>query len=145
MAAFRRSLLIGALLVFSAADSNGQSSGLRAEQAQPFLGTWTVDMTEPAVFRGTHTIRIWEAGGAVGASLQTNPRFPAIEATAIQRDGDMLVLTFSHEAKPGPMMENGAAIWAVVALVVEGDTVKVAQMLERSQTIKRGTGRRQAN
>jgi len=27
--------------------------------------------------------------------------------------------------------------------VVDGDTMKVAQMLERSQTIKRGAGKRQ--
>jgi hypothetical protein len=41
------------------------------------------------------------------------------------------------------MQENGAPIWAVVSAVVDGDTMKVALMLERSQTIKRGAGRRQ--
>jgi hypothetical protein len=55
----------------------------------------------------------------------------------------MLVLTLSHHAKPHPMQENGMPIWAVVSAVVDGDTMKVAQMLERSQTIKRGVGKRQ--
>jgi hypothetical protein len=48
------------------------------------------------------------------------------------------VLTLSHHAKPHPMQENGMPIWAVVSTVVDGETMKVAQMLERSQTIKRG-------
>src|SRR5687768_15605546 len=68
-----------------------------------------------------------------------------IEATGIHRDGNMLVLTLSHNAKPHPMLENGMPIWAGVSVVV--DTMKVAQMLERSQTIKRGadaSGRRLA-
>ena len=55
----------------------------------------------------------------------------------------MLVLTLGHHAKPHPMQENGMPIWAVVSAVVDGDTMKVAQMLERSQTIKRGAGNRQ--
>jgi hypothetical protein len=55
----------------------------------------------------------------------------------------MLVLTLSHNAKPHPMQENGMPIWVVVSAVVDGDTMKVAQMLERSQTIKRGAGKRQ--
>ena len=106
----------------------------------PFLGVWVIEMTEPAVFKGTHTIRVWDNSGTVAASLQTNPNFPAIEATVIDRDGNMLVLTLSHNAKPHPMQENGMPIWAVVSAVVDGDTMKVAQMLERSQTIKRGRG-----
>jgi hypothetical protein len=99
-------------------------------------------MTEPAVFKGTHTIRIWDKGGTVAASLQTNPNFPAVEATGIHRDGNILVFTLSHQAKPEPLVENGAPIWAVVSAVLDGDTMKVAQMLERSQTIKRGEGKR---
>jgi hypothetical protein len=105
---------------------------------------WVIEMTEPAAFKGTHTIRVWDNGGTVAASLQTNPKFPAIEATGIYRDGTMLVLTISHQAKPRPLQENGAPIWAVVSAVVDGDTMKVALMLERSQTIKRGAGKRQS-
>ena len=43
------------------------------------------------------------------------------------------------------MRENGAPIWAVISLIRDGDTMKTAQMLERSQTIKRGAGKKQAN
>lgn len=145
MAIFCRSLGVCALLVFAASESNGQGSVLGPNEAKPFLGAWTIEMTEPAAFKATHTVRIWEKSGAVAASLQTNPNFPAIEATSIQRDGNMLILTISHAATPGPLMENGAPIWAVISLTLEGNTLKVAQMLERSQTIKRGTGQRQPN
>jgi hypothetical protein len=41
------------------------------------------------------------------------------------------------------MPENGMFIWEVVSAGVDGDTMKVAQMVERSQTITRGTGNRQ--
>lgn len=40
-------------------------------------------------------------------------------------------------------IENGAPIWAVLALTLDGDSMQLAQMMQRSETIKRGTGRRQ--
>jgi len=40
------------------------------------------------------------------------------------------------------LLENGAPIWAVISLTRDGDTMLMAQMLERSQTIKRGTGKK---
>ena len=144
MASCRRVLLLAALLVVTAPGARGQSAApLDPADAKSFLGVWVIEMTEPAAFKGTHTIRVWDNRGTVAASLQTNPNFPAIEATGVYRDGNMLVLTLSHKAKPHPMQENGAPIWAVVSAVVDGETMKVAQMLERSQTIKRGTGKRQ--
>jgi hypothetical protein len=141
MIAHRRRLSITALLVLMASLVHGQGS-LTPAQATPFLGTWVIEMTAPPEFKGTHTFRILEINGVVTASLQTGGPF-AIEATGIHKDGDMLVLTFSHKAGPGPLLENGAPIWAVIALTLDGDTMKVAQMLERSQTIKRGTGKKQ--
>jgi hypothetical protein len=87
-------------------------------------------------------LRIWAKNGDVRATVQVG-KFPAIDATGIFKDGDMLVLTISHEAQPG-MRENGASIWAVISLIREGDTIKTAQMLERSQTIKRGVGKKTA-
>jgi hypothetical protein len=135
--------LVGALLVIAAPGARGQNAALLdPADARSFLGVWVIEMTEPAAFKGTHTIRVWDNSGSVAASLQTNPSFPAIEATGVYRDGNMLVLTISHHAKPHPMQENGMPIWAVVSAVVDGDTMKVAQMLERSQTIKRGAGKR---
>jgi len=136
--------LVIALLAITARGARAQSAPpLNPADAKPFLGVWVIEMTEPAVFKGTHTIRVWDNSGTVAASLQTNPNFPAIEATGVYRDGNMLVLTLSHDAKPRPLQENGMPIWAVVSAVVDGDTMKVAQMLERSQTIKRGAGNRQ--
>jgi hypothetical protein len=87
---------------------------------------WVIEMTEPAVFKGMHIIRVWDNGGTLAASPHTNPNVPAIEATGIHRDGNMLVLTLSHNAKPNPLQENGAPVWAVVSAVVDGDTMKVA-------------------
>ena len=143
METFRRVLLVAGLLAIAAPGAHGQSAPLNPANAKPFLGVWVIEMTEPPEFKGAHTIRVWNNGGTVAASLQTNPKFPAIEATGIHRDGNMLVLTLSHNAKPYPMQENGLPIWAVVSAVVDGDTMKVALMLERSQTIKRGAGNRQ--
>ena len=144
MATCRRALLVAALLAIPAAGTRGQSAApLSPADAKSFLGVWVIEMTEPAVFKGTHTIRVWDNNGTVAASLQTNPDFPAIDATGIHRDGNMLVLTIGHNAKPHPMQENGMPIWAVVSAVLDGDTMKVAQMMERSQTIKRGAGNRQ--
>jgi hypothetical protein len=131
------------LFVVIASIANGQGSVLTPAQASPFMGTWVIDMTEPAGFKATYTVRLWEKNGAVAASLQVN-KFPAVEATGIHKDGNMLVLTIGHHAKPRPMLENGAPIWVVVALTLDGDTMKVSQMLEPSTTMKRGTGKRQA-
>ena len=72
----------------------------------PFIGTWLFTMTEPEAFKGTEqTMRVWEKNGVIGASVQIG-KFPASEATGIFHDGDMLVLTISHAAKPG-IRENG--------------------------------------
>jgi hypothetical protein len=136
-------LLVAGFLVIATFSARAQSPSLASADDKAFLGVWVIEMTEPPAFKGTHTIRIWDKTGTVGASVQTNPNFPAVEATGLHRDGSMLVLTFSHAAKPAPFVENGQPIWAVISLVLDGDTMKVAQMLERSQTIKRGTGKRQ--
>jgi hypothetical protein len=112
-------------------------------QAAAFLGTWTVTMTAPDEMKGDKvTVRIWDKNGSVAASIQTRPEGPAIEATGVLLDGDMLIFTVSHQGKP-PMRENGAPIWATFTLTLDGDSLKLAQTLERSTTIKRGVGRRQ--
>jgi hypothetical protein len=129
-------------LLFAGSAAAGQGA-LNSSEATAFMGTWVVDMTEPAAFKGTHTVRIWDQSGAVAASLQTG-KFPPLNVTRMFLDGEMLVLTISHKAQPA-MLENGAPIWAVISLTLDGDTMKMAQMLERSQTIKRGTGKKQAN
>jgi hypothetical protein len=82
------------------------------------------------------TVRIWDKNGVIAASVQVG-KFPPTDVTGIIKDGDMLVLSISHEARPA-MLENGAPIWAVISLTLAGDTMEMAQMLERSQTIKFG-------
>ena len=52
------------------------------------------------------------------------------------------VLTISNQGQPS-VVENGMPIWAVIALTLEGDTMTVAQLLEKSQTVKQGTGKKQ--
>ena len=95
METFRRALLVAGFLAIAAAGARGQSAQLNPANAKPFLGVWVIEMTEPAVFKGTHTIRVWDNSGTVAASLQTMPDSPAIEATGIHRDGNMLVLTLN--------------------------------------------------
>jgi hypothetical protein len=142
--AYRRLIPIAVLLVvFVPALARGQGTpSLSHAEAAPFIGTWLFTMTEPEAFKGTEqTMRIWEKSGGIGASVQIG-KFPASDATGIFHDGDMLMLTISHAAQPG-IRENGAPIWAVISLTRDGDSMKTAQMLERSQTIKRGVGQKQ--
>jgi hypothetical protein len=140
MIAQRQWLTTAALLVFGGLAASGQGSAQAPAQARGFMGTWVFAMTNPA--GSQQTVRIWDKNGAIAASVQIG-KSPPIDATGIIKDGDMLVLSISHEARPA-MLENGAPIWAVVSLTLAGDTMEIAQMLERSQTIKRGTGKKQA-
>lgn len=130
------------LLVFAVSTASGQGAAVTPQQATPFMGTWVFTMTEPEHFKGSQqTVRIWNQNGRVAASLQTG-RFPANNVTGIHTDGDMLVLTISHAAQP-PIMENGVPLLAVILLTLDGDAMRMAQMLEQSETIKRGIGKKQ--
>ena len=112
--------------------ASGQTPPLNPSQVTAFMGTWPLIMTNPEGAR--ETVRVWDENGALRASLQAG-RFPAISATGIMKDGDMLVLTLTR-------FENGKADRAVVALTLDGSTMNMAQMLEFSQTIKRGSGKK---
>jgi hypothetical protein len=112
--------------------AGGQASTLNPSEVTAFKGTWPLIMTSPEGAR--ETVRIWDESGVVKASVQSG-RFPAIAATGVMKDGEMLVLTLTR-------FENGKPIWAVIALTLDGDTMNLAQMLERSQTIKRGSGKK---
>ena len=68
----------------------------------------------------------------------------AQQVTGILTDANLLVLSINREA-PSAMRENGVPIWSVMSLSLDGDTIQAALMLERSQTIKRGTGSKQIN
>ena len=136
-------VMIGVMLLL-APPAGAQGPRVTRTQAADFMGTWVFTMTEPEAFKGSQqTLRVWEKDGIVTASLQVG-KFPPHTVSGIHADGDMLVLTVSHAAQPA-MLENGAPIWAVICLTREADGMRMAQMLERSQTIKRGTGKRQAD
>jgi hypothetical protein len=138
----QRLLVAALLLVFAVSTASGQGPALAPKQATPFMGVWAFTMTEPAHFKGTQqTVRIWDQDGRVAASVQVG-KFPPITVTGMYRDGDMLVLTISHDAQPA-MMENGVRLWAVISLTRDGDGMKMAQMLEHSETIKKGLGKKQ--
>ena len=110
----------------------GQTPPVNSSEASAFMGTWPLTMMNPA---GAHeTIRIWDEQGVVKASVQAE-RFPAIAATGIMKDGDVLVLTLTR-------FENGKPDRAVIALTLDGDTMSMAQMLQFSPDIKRGSGKK---
>ena len=112
--------------------AGAQTSNVDSSKVAAFMGTWPLTMTNPA---GAHeTVRIWAEDGVVKASVQAG-RFPAIAATGILKDADVLVLTLTR-------FENGKPDRAVVALTLDGDTMKMSQMLELSETIKRGSGKK---
>jgi hypothetical protein len=134
---------IAALLLASVVSTvSGQGSTVAPQQAAPFMGTWAFIMTEPPHFKGSQqTVRIWDQNGAVAASVQVG-KFPANNVTGIYRDGDMLVLTISLDAQQ-PIKENGVTLRAVILLTPDGDGMRMAQMLDESETIKRGFGKKQ--
>ena len=80
--------------------ASGQGSSLTPAQVSPFVGTWAFTMTQSAHFKGSEQIvRIWNQDGRVAASVHIG-KFPPNNVTGIHRDGDMLLLTLSHELAP---------------------------------------------
>jgi hypothetical protein len=126
---------VAVLLLLAAAAAVAQSISPKSSELAPFMGTWVFTMTNPQ--GSEQTVRIWDKNGGVGASLQIGKFLPN-DITGILKDGDVLVLTTT-------LRENGAPIWAVIALTLDGETMNMAQMLQMSQTIKRGTGHKQAD
>jgi hypothetical protein len=120
------------LLLLAAAEAAAQSVAPKSSELAPFMGTWVFTMTNPQ--GSEQTVRIWDKEGVVGASLQVG-KFPPNDITGILKDGDILVLTTT-------LRENGAPIWAVIALTLDRQTMNMAQMLQMSQTIKRGTAQK---
>ena len=110
--------------------SAGQAGSLPASEATAFMGTWIITMTNPP--GAQETVRIFDKSGMVAASVQLG-RFPPSDVTGIIKDGAMLVLTMRRR-------ENGQPIWVVMSLTVDAGRMKLAQMLEHSETIKRGSG-----
>jgi hypothetical protein len=138
----RRVPMAALLFMFAVSTARGQGAAVTPQQAAAFMGTWLFTMTEPPHFKGTQqTVRIWDENGRIAASFQVG-KFPASTVTGVHRDADMLVLTISLEA-PRPIMENGAPLRVVILLRPDGDGMRMAQMLDESETIKRGLGKKQ--
>jgi hypothetical protein len=126
-------LMVAVALLLAGAEARGQSTGVKSSEAGGFIGTWVFTMTNPQ--GAQETVRIVDRKGIIAASVQAG-RFPPIDVSGVLKDGDMLVLTVTR-------FENGKPIRAVISLVPEGETMKMAQMLEFSETIKRGLGKKQ--
>ncbi len=124
--------IAGLLVLLVGADAFAQSADVKSSAVAPFLGTWTIAMTNPA--GSEQTVRIVDQHGVATASLQIG-NMPPVAITGIFRSGEMLILTTT-------LRENGEPIWAVIALTLDGQTMNMAQMLQRSQTIKRGSGQK---
>ena len=118
------------LLFLVGTAEGGQSPSPKSSELTAFMGTWKFAMTNPQ--GSQQTVRLWNKNGVIAASLQIG-KFPPNEISGIVKDGPVLVLTTT-------VRENGKPIWAVIALTLEGQTMKMAQMLEQSETIKRGLG-----
>jgi hypothetical protein len=109
----------------------GANSSAQHFTGERLHGNVDVRYDEP---RGSQqTVKIWDKNGVVGASLQIG-KDPPNDITGILKDGDVLILTTT-------LRENGVPIWAVIALTLDGQTMNMAQMLQFSQTIKRGSGK----
>jgi hypothetical protein len=142
MLTLQRWVSIPVVLLFVGSAANAQGPVVTPAEAAPFMGTWVFTMTEPAHFKGSlQTVRIWNQNGKVAASVQVG-KFPPNTATGMSRDSDMLVLTISLDAQ-SPIKENGVALRAVILLTPDGEGMRMAQMLDESETIKRGIGKRQ--
>jgi hypothetical protein len=134
----RTVLTAGLLLLFVAQAVSGQGASPTSAQASAFLGTWKIAMSSPAALVGAYeTVRLWDKQGTVAASLQVG-NFPPSDVTGLLKDGDLLVMTTT-------LRENGQPIGVAITLKLEGDTMMLAQMMERSETVKRGSGKKQAD
>lgn len=127
-----RFAIVAALALGATQVVNGQGV-VRSSEANAFIGTWVFAMTNPK--GAQETVRILDRNGVLSATIQSG-RFPAIEVSGILKDGDMLVLTATR-------FENGRAIRAVISLMPNGESMDMAQMLQFSETIKRGSGKKQ--
>jgi len=127
----RAAILIAALLVASSA-TIAQSASIPTTAASEFIGTWTFTMTNPP--NTQQTVKVWDETGRLAASIQVG-KFPPNSVTGIMKDGDVLYLSAT-------LRENGQPIWAVIALSMDVGTMRLAQMMQNSQTVKRGTAER---
>src|SRR5256885_3188468 len=112
----RRWAAAAVFLLLAAAPAVAEDVFPKPSELAPFLGTWVFTMTNPQ--GAEQTVRIGDKDGSIRASLQVG-KFPPNGITGILKDGDVLVLTTM-------LRENGAPIWAVIALTLDGQTMNLA-------------------
>ena len=126
-------MTIATVLMLAGSVVSGQTSTLASSKASVFLGTWTINMTEPK--GALETVRIWDNDGKVAATVQTE-RFPPVAVSDVAKMGRSLVLAATR-------FENGKPIQAIVILTLDGETMNMIQELEGSSLTKRGSGKQQ--
>ncbi len=126
-------MTIATVLMLAGSVVSGQTSTLASSEASVFLGTWTINMTEPK--GALETVRIWDNDGKVAATVQAE-RFPPVAVSDVAKMGRSLVLAATR-------FENGKPIQAIVILTLDGETMNMIQELEGSSLTKRGSGKRQ--
>lgn len=126
-------MTIATVLMLAGSVVSGQTSTLASSEASVFLGTWTINMTEPK--GALETVRIWDDDGKVAATVQAE-RFPPVAVSDLAKMGRSLVLAATR-------FENGKPIQAIVILTLDGETMNMIQELEGSSLTKRGSGKRQ--
>jgi len=130
----QRTLMSMCVALALAAPANaGQGATVAASDADAFIGTWTISMSVPQ--GALETVRIWDDGGSVAASVQAE-QFPPLEVSDIARMGKYLILSVGR-------FENGQPIQAIILLSREGENIAMIQELEGSTVTKRGLGRKQ--
>jgi hypothetical protein len=110
-----------------------QGAKLASSEANGFIGTWVIAMTEPKGAR--ETVKIWDNAGQIAATVQAE-QFPPIDVSDVAKVGGNLVLAATR-------FENGRPIQALVILKLDGETITMIQELEGSVVTKRGSGKRQ--
>src|SRR5260221_11784706 len=96
--------LLGAAVVILSAwvgPAFGQAADVRSADVASFMGTWPINMVNPA--GALETVRIWDVKGVARASVLSG-RFPASTATGTMKYPDRLTLTLTRleNAQPGP-------------------------------------------
>jgi hypothetical protein len=92
----RAALLLAALagLPALAPSHAAAQAALDAAQAAPFLGSWSTTLDSPEGAIPT-TVSVADAGGKVALEVEFQGLGPAVPATDVARDGDLLVARFS--------------------------------------------------
>ena len=97
-------MTIATVLMLAGSVVSGQTSTVASSEASVFLGTWTLNMTEPK--GALETVRIWDNDGKVAATVQTE-RFPPVAVSEVAKTGRSLVLAATRFENGKPLATDG--------------------------------------